>query len=75
MLDQLSRGLDTVGLMGIIKDFPQQCKQLFVQTTENAITATSVKEATLIFNGKNENEEKLEQLFQKFLDESSPEGT
>ncbi len=46
MLDQFSRGLDVLGLMEVIQCFPEQCKKLFVQTSENAITAESVKEAT-----------------------------
>ena len=38
------------------------------------MTATSVKEATPLFHGKDETEEKLKQLFETFLAESSCEG-
>ena len=54
MLDQFSKGLDVLGLMDIVQSFPQQCKKLFVLISENLVTVTSVKEATLVFEARDD---------------------
>ena len=74
MLDQFSRGLDVLGLMEVIHNFLRQCKKLFVLTSENLVTVTSVKEATLTFEARDDTEEQLRQMFENFLLESSFEG-
>ena len=74
MLDQFSRGLDVLGLMDIVQSFPQQCKRLFVLTSENLVTVTSVKEATIVFEARDDTEEKIKEMFEKFLVESSVKG-
>ena len=74
MLDQFSRGLDALGLMDIVQSFPQQCKKLFVLTSENLVTVTSVKEATIVFEARDDTEEKIKEMFEKFLVESSVKG-
>ena len=74
MLDQFSRGLDVLGLMDIVQSFPQQCKKLFVLTSENLVTVTSVKEATIVFEARDDTEEKIKEMFEKFLVESSVKG-
>ena len=74
MLDQFSGGLDVLGLMEVAHNFSQLCKKLFVLTSENLVTVTSVKEATLIFEARDDTEKKLKAMFEKFLLENSFEG-
>ena len=71
MLDQFSRGLDVLGLMEVVNKFPQQCKKLFVLTSENLVTVKSVKEAKLIFEARDDTEEKRKEMFEKFILKSS----
>ena len=73
MLDQFGRGLNVMGLLDVVQSFPEKCKQIFVQTSEE-VGVTSVKEAMVIFSVKDETEEKLKLLLEKFIAESSKEG-
>ena len=50
------------------------CKKLFVLTSENLVTVTSVKEATLVFEARDDTEEKIKEMFEKFLVERSVKG-
>ena len=76
MLDQFARGMEAggLGIMDIIKKYPEQCQQLFVQTDDNAICYTKVKEATQLFKPKDDIEKDLKDMFERFLLECSVKG-
>ena len=76
MLDQFVRGMEAggLGIIDIIKQYPEQWQGLFVQTDENAISYAKVKEATQLFTPKDDIEKDLKDMFERFLLECSVEG-
>ena len=74
MLDQFARGMEAggLGITEIIRQYPEQCQELFVQTDENTIS--KVKEATQLFTPKDDIEKDLKHMFERFLLECSVEG-
>ena len=76
MPDQFARGMEAsgLGIIDIIKQYPEQCQELFAQTDENTISYAKVKEATQLFTPKDDIEKDLKDMFERFLLECSVEG-